>query len=169
MNDLYENDYDLWIEKQKQILLSKDFDSLDIENLIEELDDMGDKSVSKLTSFLKVMITHLLKYEYQKVVLKSPWVEDRVLHLWRNSIIGPRSDIEDILEKNPNLKNKIDTCLEEGYRKGKKLAIEEMNDYIKEKHKKLNNKSFPDICPWSFDQIMDSNWVLENIYGEENE
>ncbi len=161
MDNLYENDFDKWIEKQKQSLSNKDLESLDIENLIEELDDMGDQSVSKLTSYIKVLLIHLLKYNYQKTVLKDPWVEDRVTHTWLSSIVGPRDDIETILEKNPNLKNKIDKCLSDGYKKAKKLAIKEMNIYIRIEKNKLNDKSFPDTCPWSFDQIVTEDWLPE--------
>ncbi len=162
MNDLYENDYDLWIEKQKQFLLDKDIDKLDIENLIEELESLSKQDRKELASYLTVLLIHLLKYDYQKNTLMDTWVEYHVLNNWMSSIIGSRVDIQKCLESNPNLKHHIEDCLKDGYKWGKKKAIKEMNCYIKDNERKLNDKSFPNTCPWSFDIIIDEDWLPED-------
>ncbi len=163
MDSLYENDYEKWIEKQKQFLLNKDIDKLDIENLIEELEDMGESQYNSLTSHLEILLAHLLKYNYQKTVLKDDWVEDRVIYTWLPSIVRSRSKIERILKKKPSLKSRLDEAFNEAYIDAKELAIKEMNSYSRADIQKLNDKSFPDINPWSFDQIMDEDWLPEDI------
>lgn len=160
MNELYEKDYNLWIEKQKQFLLNKDFDKLDIENLIEELEDMGSSDYRALESYLSVLLLHLLKLDYQIKVLKDPWVEDsNIIYFWKTSVINSRLGILKRLKKQPSLKAKIDEAMKEAYEDAKEGAIEELNIHIKSKDLKLNDKSFPDLCPWKFETIMDEDWL----------
>ncbi len=40
-SDLYEQDYYLWIEKTISLLENRQFSDLDLDNLIEEISDMG--------------------------------------------------------------------------------------------------------------------------------
>jgi hypothetical protein len=40
-NNLYAEDYNLWIEKTVSLLKNKQFSELELENLIEEIESMG--------------------------------------------------------------------------------------------------------------------------------
>lgn len=46
---------------------------------------MGDMA-NELGSHLKILLIHRLQYDYQKRILKDPWVEEKVLHIWLSSI-----------------------------------------------------------------------------------
>lgn len=159
MNELYEKDYNLWIEKQKQFLLNKDFDKLDIENLIEELEDMGSSDYRALESYLSVLLLHLLKLDYQNSTLKDPWIENTVVHLWKTSVNNSRRGTLKKLKKQPSLKSKIDEALIEAYEDAKEGAIEELNEYIRTDSYKLNDKSFPDLCPWKIEDLLTKGWL----------
>jgi len=41
LKTLYEKDFVLWVEKNLRLLKEKQFDEVDWENLLEEIEDMG--------------------------------------------------------------------------------------------------------------------------------
>jgi hypothetical protein len=64
-NKLYHSDLQLWIEQTIQQLENYEFESLDIEHLIEELVDLGTSEKNTLRSNLKILLAHLLKFKIQ--------------------------------------------------------------------------------------------------------
>ena len=56
MNQLYEQDLQLWIEQTINQLKNGEFRSLDIEHLIEELVDLGKSEKNALKSNLKIFL-----------------------------------------------------------------------------------------------------------------
>jgi hypothetical protein len=62
-NKLYHSDLQLWIEQTIQQLENYEFESLDIEHLIEELVDLGTSEKNTLRSNLKILLAHLLKFK----------------------------------------------------------------------------------------------------------
>jgi hypothetical protein len=61
---LYEQDYVLWAEKTAEQLRQKAFADLDLENLIEELEDMGRSERRAVENLLTRLLEHLLKLAY---------------------------------------------------------------------------------------------------------
>jgi len=62
---LYETDFYGWIQEQAQTLRSKNFAALDLENLLEEIEDMGKSQQHQLQSRLETLLLHLLKWQFQ--------------------------------------------------------------------------------------------------------
>jgi hypothetical protein len=62
--DLYDRDYLLWTEDIVNKLRAKDFDRLDLENLIEEIEDLGRSEKKQLKNRLATLLEHLLKRLY---------------------------------------------------------------------------------------------------------
>lgn len=62
---LYDQDFQLWIEQTIHQLQNRDFETLDTENLIEELMDLGNSNRVALESNLAVLLAHLLKLNVQ--------------------------------------------------------------------------------------------------------
>ena len=60
-NNLYEQDYYLWVEDILQKIQEKKWDEMDWDNLWEEIDDMGKSQKQRLTSNLRILLMHLLK------------------------------------------------------------------------------------------------------------
>jgi hypothetical protein len=58
---LYDRDWQLWIEQTIQQLKNHQFESLDIEHLIEELSDLGKSEKNALKGNLMILLAHLLK------------------------------------------------------------------------------------------------------------
>ena len=62
---LYDQDYYLWITETAQLLREKDFNQVDLDNLIEEIESMGRSEKKAVRSNLRILLMHLLKYKYQ--------------------------------------------------------------------------------------------------------
>ena len=61
---LYDRDYLQWVEDIANKLRARDFDHLDIENLIEEIEDLGKSEKKELLNRLATLLEHLFKRIY---------------------------------------------------------------------------------------------------------
>jgi len=61
---LYEEDEIKWLETTIKLLKNRQFDSLDLENLIEELEDLGRRERNAVVSLLEQIIQHLLLLQF---------------------------------------------------------------------------------------------------------
>ncbi|UYM14567.1 DUF29 domain-containing protein [Endozoicomonas euniceicola] len=159
MDNLYHTDYPEWLNQQRHLLANGQFDRLDIPNLLEAMEQRMGDAVNELESHLIILLLHLLKYDYQMRVLQDPWVQDKAIHTWIPSINNPRTEIELLTSKNPHLKNKTARALQAAYPRAKNKAVAELNKYIRSEKKRLNQNSFPEECPWSFERIVDDDWL----------
>lgn len=48
--ELYESDYYLWLQETSRLLKARNFENIDIENLIEEIESLGRSERNKLIS-----------------------------------------------------------------------------------------------------------------------
>ena len=62
--NLYDTDYNLWVMETVDQLKNKNFDAIDLENLIEEVSDLSRRDKKKLKSLLRNLLEHLLKLKY---------------------------------------------------------------------------------------------------------
>jgi hypothetical protein len=131
----YEKDFYSWTQEQANLLRNGQFNSLDIPNLIEEIETMGRSEKRELESRLTVLLLHLLKWKYQ---------EARRGRSWELSIIEQRLKFEETLEENPGLKSKLEEILTKAY----KFAIIQAS-----RETKISRNVFPEICPWTLDEI----------------
>ena len=126
--NLYETDFNLWIEQTVKQLKNGQIQDLDIENKRE------------IKSRLIVLIMHLLKYKYQpKKKTKS----------WTSTIITQRNELELVLENSPSLNPFLKENISECYQKARKNAARET---------KLPLTTFPLECPFTPEQIIDSDY-----------
>ena len=63
--NLYELDFHAWTQEQAAKLKSGRLSELDIGHLMEELESMGATERREIISRLTVLITHLLKWQFQ--------------------------------------------------------------------------------------------------------
>ncbi|WP_257291950.1 DUF29 domain-containing protein [Endozoicomonas sp. ONNA1] len=161
MSDLYHTDPYKWLTEQVSLLADRRFDELDLDNLLEELELSLQDKVDRLASELKTLIQHSLKMEYQTTVLRESVATGRVLRKWKGSIRHPRTAIEMLLAGTPSLYQQSNEALAIAYPNAKKDAIKEMNDHL-HKSQHLNEDSFPNECPWSFDKLMETEWYPLN-------
>lgn len=161
MENLYETDYHQWANRQAELIRQRRFDELDLDNLAEEVEDMGKSEPRSLTSEFKTILLHLLKYQYQTQQLNPGLPQPYNGRSWINSIGRARCDARDILADNRSLAQRQNELIAKAYNTAKKLAIKEMNRYV-QSHQRLDESSFPDTCPWTCEQIMEEDWLPED-------
>jgi hypothetical protein len=61
---LYKQDFYRWTREQAALLEARQFDALDMANLVEEITSLGLSQKHALGSHLKNLVMHLLKWHY---------------------------------------------------------------------------------------------------------
>ena len=61
---IYDQDFYVWTEQQAELLRERRFEELDLANLIEEVEGLGDTKKSAVLSNASVIIEHLLKLQH---------------------------------------------------------------------------------------------------------
>lgn len=137
MRSLYENDCYGWSVEQATLLRNKDFDLLDIDNLVEEILSVGKSQRGALESHLRVLLMHLLKMQYQ------PHMKTKS---WELSVRLAKHHAMKVLRKNPGLKQYLNEILTESYEDAVLDASIETG---------IDIKTFPAECPWTLQEIFE--------------
>ena len=145
LSTLYDQDYSTWAAKTAELLRQGRFSELDLDHLVEELDDMGKSQRHELVSRLRVLIAHLLKWQYQYRQLSERWAEYEGKS-WRNTLIEERFALGYLLEEYPGLKGKMSEAVTKAYPQAVELAARESERPV---------KTFPVSCPYTQAQILD--------------
>lgn len=136
----YDKDFYSWTQEQASLLKSGQLNSLDIPNLIEEIEAMGRSEKRELESRLTVLLLHLLKWTYQEV---------RRSRSWQLTIDEQRIKFEEVLEENPSLKSHLDDILKQAYRLAIIQASRETN---------ISKSVFPVSCPWELSELIEEDY-----------
>ncbi len=99
LKKLHDRDFNLWIEEIKHKIQHRDFNEMDWDNLLDEIEDMGASQKRVLDSYTQRLIEHILKLKYWHSELS------RNQRGWMVEITNFRTSINRILKKNPSLKN----------------------------------------------------------------
>ena len=137
MPSLYDKDFYAWTQEQAQLLRHHQWSQLDLPNLIEEIESLGKQQRQELRNRLSILIGHLLKWEHQSQQRSRSWLA---------TIRVQRRDTQELLQENPSLKSYLMEVLQRAYESGKDLAVRETD---------LPYKTFPQDCPYTFEEIMD--------------
>ncbi len=94
-DEMYESDFHAWALRQVALLREGGLDALDVENLAEEIGDLGSSQRSELVSRLEVLLTHLLEWQFQP---------ERRGRSWSRTIAEQRDRIGPPKRKGPSLR-----------------------------------------------------------------
>ena len=133
----YEQDFYGWTVEQVALLQNKQFDQIDLEHIIEEIESMGKAERNQLRNRLTVLLMHLLKWQYEPSHRCTSWVQ---------TIREQRRAIPRLIKDNPSLKSSLADLLLDAYSNAVEDAADETN---------LPISLFPTDCPWSYTQFMD--------------
>jgi len=122
---LYEQDILLWVEDTVAKLKARNFEHLDLENLIEEVESVGRSERREFLSRLTRLLEHLLKRIY--VQLPENY------NGWEQTIRHQRSELKTLLKSTPSLKYKWGENIEDAW----ELALENVS-------KEYRKTKFPD-------------------------
>ena len=91
----YESDIIAWAQEQVRLLKAGQFDALDIEHIADEIEDVGKSEQRELESRMAVLLSQLLKWQYQP---------ERRGSSWQRTIKEQRKAIARRIAKTPSLK-----------------------------------------------------------------
>ena len=141
LEPLYERDFCLWLEQQAALLREGRFAELDLDNLIEEIEGMARRDKKAVKNNLVVLLTHLLKHQFQPAQRSSGW---------RGSILEHRRRLRDDFEESPSLRPHAATVFAHAYADAREQASTETD---------LPLDIFPSSSPYTLDQTLDSRFL----------
>ena len=140
-SSLYERDFSLWLEQQAGLLRAGRLDQLDVANLLEEIEAMGRKDRKAIRSNLVVLLTHLLKHQFQP---------DQRSGSWRGSIVEHRRRLRYDFEESPSLRAHAAEVFAHAYADAREQASAETA---------LPLESFPETSPYTLEQALDAGFM----------
>ncbi len=136
----YETDFYQWTQQQAMLLRQGRLSRIDVANLAEEVESMGNSSRWALESFLSNVIMHLLKWKYQP---------ERRCTSWKMTIRNGRIQIEKRLKNSPSLRPKLPEMIAGEYLPAREDAADETG---------LSLTTFPEQCEFSVEEITGDYW-----------
>ncbi len=123
------------------MLRNHQFQQLDLEHLIEELEDLGKEKKNAVASLLEQVIRHLLLLQY--------WTKETEYNTinWQEEIYNFRTQLR--RKMTANLRNYLEEELNYIY--------EDALGFVK--IKTANTVIFPSQCPYSLEQLLDRDWL----------
>jgi predicted nucleic acid-binding Zn-ribbon protein len=141
---LYDQDFYAWTQQQVELLKAGQWEQVDIENLIEEIESLGKQQRQELRNRLGGLLGHLLKWRYQSEGRSKSWFY---------TIREQRREIQRHLKENPSLKPYLPEAIAIGYEQGLDLLGKETP---------LDPDQLPQVCPFSEFEIFDEPLKLED-------
>jgi hypothetical protein len=136
----YDTDFYQWTQQQADLLRQGALSALDRENLAEEIESMGKSGQRAVESYLRNILLHLLKWQYQP---------ERRGNSWRLSIRDGRHQVAKRLRESPSLKPKIADMVTDEYPLVREYAANETG---------LPLVTFPEQCPLTVEEITGDYW-----------
>jgi Domain of unknown function DUF29 len=137
-DDLYEQDFYLWTQAMAAALRSQNFGALDLENLLDEVENLGRSDRRALESRLTVLLMHLLKWQFQPEMRSGSW---------RGTLIEQRTRIGKLLKESPSLRSFLCDSVDECYQDARLQAEAETG---------LEIGTFPEVCEYAIEDALNS-------------
>ncbi len=141
LKQLYDIDDSQWLGETVSLLRNHQFQQLDLEHLIEELEDLGKEKKNAVASLLEQVIRHLLLLQYW-----TKEAEYNTIH-WQEEIYNFRTQLG--RKMTANLHNYLEEELNSIYQDALGFV----------KIKTVNTVIFPSQCPYSLEQLLDRSWL----------
>jgi hypothetical protein len=136
MSTSYETDVVAWSEEQAALLRRRDFASLDIEHIAEEIEDVGKSEQRELASRMSLLIAHLLKWQFQP---------ERRCNSWRRTIREQRRAIDARISDTPSLKASL---------ANRNWLLGVWADAVTKAIAETGLADFPEDCPWPVEELL---------------
>ncbi|MCJ2056525.1 DUF29 domain-containing protein [Methylobacterium sp. J-048] len=139
----YADDVYTWVQEQVALLRAGRVDALDLDNIAEELSDVGLSEYYQLQSAVEIILLHMLKWDHQP---------ERRSRSWALSIAEHRERARIRLRKSPGLKASLDEVRLDAFRLARLGAAREME---------RSPKTLPEECPYTWDDILNRPFEFE--------
>jgi hypothetical protein len=148
-SDLYETDFALWAERQAALLRAKRFEEVDLENLIDEVEDLGRRERDTVESYAETILEHLLKLKLSNA--------DRPRRGWLVTVDKQRAKLARKLST--TLRKHLESELPALYAGLRRPVARQLEK------DRVPPDALPAVCPYTLDQILDPDWYPENLHG----
>jgi hypothetical protein len=141
MGNHYDADIVAWAAEQAELLRSRQWSALDIDNIAEEIDSVGRTEKRELGSRMTVLLAHLLKWHFQPEHRSNSWLR---------TIRHQRKEIGRALQKMPSLRPCLDDpeWLDNAWESAVEWAAKE-----------TGIDEFPEDLIWTVQQVIDHDFL----------
>jgi len=140
----YEKDFYAWAIHNADLIRQGRLSEVDLEHVAEEIESMGKRDKRKLVNRLAILISHLLKWEYQR---------EKRGRSWSLTIKEQRIRINKLLKESPSLKHELEDALQDAYEIAIVIAARETG---------LAESIFPPKYAFNFEQCLELNFLPDH-------
>jgi len=164
LKELYEKDFYLWVQENLKLLKNREYNLVDWENLLEELEGMGRSLyIAMLRQMVRVMEGLYMWENFREHPEMYDWVEE---------VSRARRELEGLFEDSPSLKAiaQDKATLHRAW----KLSVRALVDWFENPENKTlvltyfkgklpKEEDFPQECPYTFQQIIEYKpWLTQS-------
>jgi len=139
----YESDFHAWANEQAALLRQGRLAEADMENIAEEIEGLGRSEKRELVNRLAVLLTHLLKWQFQPGLRGNSW---------RGTIREQRRKLSEHLDDNPSLRAGLNDAIARAYKDALGTVQNETG---------LAEATFPATSPYTPAQIFEAAFLPE--------
>jgi len=148
VKDLYDLDFVEWTQQNAELLRKRCLSEIDVDNLAEEVADMGKRDQHEVESYLTRLILHLLKWQLQP----TRRYKETGSSCGLDSIVNSRLRLQSKFKQSPSLRRLGEESLLEIYPGAVRQASAQTG---------IEHKSFPQECPYTLAQLLDQDYLPE--------
>ncbi|MFN9174763.1 MAG: DUF29 domain-containing protein [Synechocystis sp.] len=141
---IYDQDFALWVEENISLLKAKNYDAVDWDNLIEEVEGLTRSDKRELENRLTTLFEHALKRRY--VPLTDCY------RGWEVTLTRTQKQLRRVLKDSPSLRNYLISIIEDSYQEA---LVDVRGEY---------QENFPDRLPFAkeVDQLLSEKFWQES-------
>jgi hypothetical protein len=145
MNTRYEADVVAWANEQAALLRAGRFDQLDVQQIAQEIEDVGKSEQRELASRMSVLLMHLIKWQFQPQKRSVSWM----LTIKEQRRLSKRR-----IERTPSLAPMLQDSdwIDDIWVDAKSLT---------EKKTGIDQGTLPEVCPWAMVDVLTQEWLPE--------
>ena len=145
----HDQDFFLWTRQQadalRRLAETRPNAEIDWNNVIEEIEDLGNEQEHAIESHFVVALVHLLKLAYSR--------DEQPRRHWTVEIAAQRGSLKRRLRKNPSLRARSAQLMAEAYQDARRQVSLLLGDAV----------LIPSDCPFTLDQVLDEDWFPDAI------
>ena len=147
---LYDQDFYAWSQEQAALLEARQWDALDIPNLVEEITSLGKSEQRELSNRLTPLLEHLLKLTI--AAQRLPHDLSRAGRGWGATVKTQRLRAAQVLRDNPSLRPTVPRALADAYEVARVNAAAGLD---------IEEATVPETCPWTPEQVLNADFWPE--------
>jgi hypothetical protein len=141
----YDTDFYAWTQAQAAAIRAGAWGDVDRNHLAEEIEDVGKSERRAVVNHLRVLLTHLLKWECQPEQRSDSWL---------HSMVNAQTELDTLLDENRGLRRELPDFVQRAYNQARRVAGLETGRPI---------ASFPLNCHWDEETLLIPDVLLDKL------